>query len=101
VTKNQKISYKAKSLRFISIARTYPTLQDLATNVNLVELSMDNYNISEGCFAITNFSPPAIAFVSNQLIKTADLEEIENKIISTAKFADEMEKIVGGRADNW
>jgi len=95
-------------VRFVSIVKFYANSQDLKTNLNLEKVLRANFQITEGAYGIIdlpspygNSNAPALVFVANQNIKTADLEEIENKIISTTKFADQLEGILGGGVDNF
>jgi len=95
-------------VRFVSVVRIYTNSQDLKTNLNFEKILRINYGSTEGSYAIFDFPSsdrntpsPALVFVSNQYIKTADFEEIEDKILTTAQFADELEKILGGGVDNF
>ena len=96
-------------LKFLSVVKFYADSQEFKTKINLLETVLRaNVKVTEGAYGIVdlpspygNGDAPALVFVSNQHIKTADLEEIENKIASAAKYADELEKITSGGLDSF
>jgi len=95
-------------LIFVSQIKSYSNMESLQAELNLEAILRANYKIREGSFAITDIpaqvggvEQPTLVFIASQNAKTADLEEIENKIASAAKHADELEKITSGGLDSF
>ncbi|HOC52979.1 MAG TPA: hypothetical protein PLW61_01255 [Caldisericia bacterium] len=72
--------------------------------VNPVAVLEYNFLIQEGSLGVADFdfndglgNTSSLFFVTTQLIKTADLEEIQNKIKTTAIEGDRVEKTLIGR----